>query len=140
MAYWLVKSEPDAFSWDEQVSRGKKGEPWSGVRNHAAKLNLQRMKKGDLAFFYHSNIGKEIVGVVEIAKEAFPDTTAEEGSPWVAVTTVAKAPFVKPITLAQIKTDPKLAEMALLKYSRLSVQPVTEAEWTHICKLGGVKA
>mgnify|MGYP001264912282 CR=1 FL=1 len=139
MAYWLGKYETHTFSWDEQVAPGKKGEPWSGVRNHAAKLNLMAMKTGELAFFYHSNIGKEIVGVVEIAKEAYPDPTAEAGSPWVAVTTVAKASFKTPVTLAQVKADPKLAEMALLKFSRLSVQPVTATEWAHICKLGGVK-
>ncbi|MBI1359941.1 MAG: EVE domain-containing protein [Alphaproteobacteria bacterium] len=140
MAYWLVKSEPDAFSWDDQVKRGKKGEPWSGVRNHTAKLNLMKMKTGDRAFFYHSNVGKEIVGVVEIAREAYSDPTAEEGSPWVCVDTVAVEPFKTPVTLDQMKADPKLSEMALIKFSRLSVQPVTAAEWKHVCKLGGVKA
>jgi predicted RNA-binding protein with PUA-like domain len=140
MAYWLMKSEPDVFGWDDQVKRGAKGEPWTGVRAHAAKLNLMKMKKGDKAFFYHSNIGKEIVGVVEIAKEAYPDPTAEAGAPWVCVDTVALTPFRTPVTLDAVKADPKLSEMALIKFSRLSVQPVTADEWKHICKLGGVKA
>jgi predicted RNA-binding protein with PUA-like domain len=138
MAYWLVKSEPDAFSWDEQVARGAKGEPWTGVRNHAAKLNLMRMKKGDRAFFYHSNIGKEIVGIVEVVKEAYPDPTDAKGV-FVCVDVKAVAPVPQPVTLAAIKAEPALAAMALLKYSRLSVQPVSAAEWKHVCKMGGVK-
>lgn len=139
MAHWLLKTEPEEFSWDMQVARGKKGEPWGGVRAHPAKLNLSRMKKGETGFFYHTGDERQIVGVVTIAKEAFPDPTAEEGTPWVAVTTVAHEPFKTPVTLAQIKEDPKLKEMALVKYGRLSVQPVTDAEWAYICKLGGVK-
>lgn len=138
MAYWLVKSEPDAFSWDEQVKRGAKGEPWTGVRNHTAKRNLQTMKKGELAFFYHSNEGKEIVGIVEIIKEAYKDPT-DEKEIFYAVDTKAVKPLPKPVTLETIKADPKLAEMALVKFSRLSVQPVTPAEWKYICKLGGLK-
>lgn len=140
MAYWLVKSEPDVFGWDDQVKRGAKGEPWTGVRNHTAKLNLKKMKKGEKAFFYHSNIGKEIVGVVEIAKEAYPDPTADEGAPWVCVDTVAIAPLKTPITLEAAKRDEALKDMFLVNNTRLSVQPVTDAEWKHICKLGGVKA
>lgn len=139
MAYWLVKSEPDAWSWDQQVKAGAKGTEWTGVRNHTAKLNLMKMKKGDRGFFYHSNEGKEIVGVVEIVKEAHPDPTAKAGDPWVVVDVKAVEPLPKPVTLVAIKADPKLKEMALLKYSRLSVQPVTADEWKHICKLGGVK-
>lgn len=139
MAYWLVKSEPDVFSWDDEVKSGKKGEPWTGVRNHAAKLNLMAMKKGEKAFFYHSNTGKDIVGVVEVVKEAYPDPTAKEG-PWVCVDIAAVAPLKKPVALDAIKVDPKLKDMALVKLSRLSVQPVTADEWKHICKLGGVKA
>ncbi len=138
MAYWLVKSEPDAFSWDEQVARGAKGEPWTGVRNHAAKLNLMRMRKGDRAFFYHSNVGKEIVGIVEVIREAYPDPTDAKGV-FVCVDVKAVAPVPRPVTLAAIKGEPALAEMALLKYSRLSVQPVTAAEWKHVCRMGGVK-
>ena len=139
MAYWLMKSEPDVFGWDDQVKRGAKGEPWTGVRNHTAKLNLIKMKKGDRAFFYHSNLGKEIVGIVEVAREAYPDPSAEAGSPWVCVDTVAIAPFKTPVTLDYAKTDPKLSEMALVKFTRLSVQPVSAEEWKHVCKLGGVK-
>jgi len=137
MAYWLMKSEPDAWSWDQQVGRGAKGEPWSGVRNHTAKQNLMKMKAGDRAFFYHSNIGKEIVGIVEVIREHFPDPTAAPGEPWMAVQVKAVAPLPKPVTLAAIKAEPKLADMALLRYSRLSVQPVTAAEWRLICRMGG---
>jgi predicted RNA-binding protein with PUA-like domain len=138
MAYWLVKSEPDSFSWDDQVSRGAKGEPWTGVRNHTARQNLKAMKKGDRAFFYHSNVGKEIVGIVEVIKEAYPDPT-DKTNVFVCVDVKAVAPVPKPVSLADIKQDKALADMALVKYSRLSVQPVTAAEWKHICKLGGVK-
>jgi predicted RNA-binding protein with PUA-like domain len=138
MRYWLVKSEPDAFSWDQQVANGV--EPWTGVRNHTAKLNLKAMKKGDLAFFYHSNVGKEIVGVVEVVREAYPDPTAEKGEPWVAVTTGAVEPLPKPVTLAAIKAEPKLKDMVLVKQGRLSVQPVTVDEWKLVCKMGGMKA
>jgi predicted RNA-binding protein with PUA-like domain len=138
MPYWLLKSEPDAFSWDELVKRGAKGEPWTGVRNHTAKLNLMKMKKGERGFFYHSNIGKEIVGICEIVRPAYPDPTAKAGEPWVAVDIKAVEPVPKPVTLAAIKAEPKLAEMALRKQSRLSVPPVTEAEWKIVCKMGGV--
>ena len=138
MNYWLVKSEPDAWSWDQQVKKGAKGEAWTGVRNHTAKLNLMKMKKGDLAFFYHSNIGKEVVGIVEVAREHYPDPTANAGDPWVVVDMVAREPLKMPVTLEAIKKEPKLKEMALLKYSRLSVQPVTAPEWKVICKMGGV--
>ena len=138
MAYWLMKSEPDAFSWDMQVKKGAKGELWSGVRNHTAKLSLMKMKKGDRAFFYHSNIGKDIVGVVEVIREHHPDPTAEKGAPWVVVDVAAVAPMPKPVSLDAIKTVPKLKDMALLKQSRLSVQPVTADEWKLICKLGGM--
>ena len=136
MNHWLVKSEPDAFSWDQQVANGV--EPWTGVRNHTAKLNLKAMRKGDRVFFYHSNIGKEVVGVVEVVREAYPDP-ATPGEPWVLVDFKAVKPFPKPVTLVAIKAEPKLAEMALVKLSRLSVQPVTEAEWTLVCEMGGYK-
>ena len=139
MAYWLVKSEPDAWSWDQQVAAGAKGTAWTGVRNHTAKLNLMKMKKGDRAFFYHSNEGKEIVGIVEVAREAYPDPTAEAGSPWVVVDMKAVNPVPKPVTLAAIKAQPQLKEMALLKQSRLSVQPVTADEWKRVCAMAGVK-
>ena len=140
MNYWLVKSEPDSWSWDQQVKKGAKGEAWSGVRNHTAKLNLMKMKKGDLAFFYHSNIGKEIVGIAEVAKEHYPDPTAKAGDPWVVVDMVARDPLKTPVTLEAIKKEPKLKEMALLKQSRLSVQPVTAEEWTLVCRMGGLQA
>ena len=136
-AYWLVKSEPDAFSWDQQVEN--QVEPWTGVRNHSAKLNLAAMKKGDLAFFYHSNIGKEIVGVVEVAREAYPDPSAEPGQPWVCVDMKAVRPMPRPVTLATIKADPALADLALVRLSRLSVAPVSAEHWRYICKLGGYK-
>jgi predicted RNA-binding protein with PUA-like domain len=137
MNYWLVKSEPDAFSWDQQVATGV--EPWTGVRSYQARNNLRAMKRGDRAFFYHSNEGKEIVGVVEVAREAYADPTAEKGD-WSCVDMRAVGPVPKPVTLAAIKADPALAGMALIKYSRLSVVPVTPEEWKHICKIGGYKA
>lgn len=135
MAYWLVKSEPDAFSWDQQVQNGV--EPWTGVRSHQAKNNLAAMKLGDQAFFYHSNIGKQIVGVVEVVREAYPDPTDEK---WVAVDMKAIAPFPTPVTLTQIKADPALSAMSLVRLSRLSVGPITDAEWKHVCALGGYKS
>lgn len=138
MQYWLVKSEPDAWSWDEQVKAGKKGTAWTGVRNHTAKLNMMKMKKGDRAFFYHSNVGKEIVGIVEIVKEAYPDPT-DASAKFFCVDVAALAPLQQPVTLAAIKADKRLTEMALLKQSRLSVQPVTAAEWKLICKIGGAE-
>jgi predicted RNA-binding protein with PUA-like domain len=135
MNYWLVKSEPDAFSWEQQV--GRKVEPWTGVRNHSAKLNLKAMRKGDLAFFYHSNIGKEIVGIVKVAKEAYADPTAEKGD-WVCVDMQAVRGLKTPVSLATIKADPRFAELALVRLSRLSVAPVSEAHWRLICEMGGV--
>jgi predicted RNA-binding protein with PUA-like domain len=139
MAYWLIKSEPDVWSWDEQVKAGPKGTAWTGVRNHTAKLNLMAMKKGERCFFYHSNVGKEIVGVAEIIREAYPDPEAKPGEPWVVVDVKALAPMPKPVGLAAVKTEPKLDGMALLKLSRLSVQPVTAGEWKTVCKMGGMK-
>jgi predicted RNA-binding protein with PUA-like domain len=138
MAHWLYKSEPFKWSWDDQVKAGAKGTHWDGVRNHLAKLNLMAMKKGDQGFFYHSNEGKEIVGIVEVIREAYPDPSAEPGEPWVVVDLKALKPFKRPISLAEVKADPKLSKMSLVTSMRLSVQPVTEAEWKHICKLGGV--
>ena len=139
MAYWLVKSEPNVWSWDQQVSKGAQGELWTGVRNHTAKLNLMKMKKGERAFFYHSNIGKEIVGVVEVIREHHPDPTAEQGEPWVVVDFKAVEPVPKPVKLEAVKAEPKLKDMALMKYSRLSVQPVTAEEWKMVCKMGGMR-
>jgi predicted RNA-binding protein with PUA-like domain len=134
MPFWLVKSEPDAFGWDQQVANGI--EPWTGVRNHMAKNNLKAMRLGDRAFFYHSNIGKEIVGIVEVAREAYPDPSAESGD-WVCVDMRAVGPMPQPVTLVQIKQDKALEGLALIRQSRLSVMPVTETHWSHICKLGG---
>jgi len=139
MAYWLIKSEPDTWSWDEQVKAGAKGTAWTGVRNHAAKLNLMRMKKGELCFFYHSNEGKEIVGIAEVIKEHYLDPT-DKTEKFVAVDVKATEPMTTPVTLAQVKVTAQLKNMALIKLSRLSVQPVTDAEWKAVCKMGGVKA
>lgn len=134
MAYWLIKSEPDAFSWSEQVKNGI--EPWTGVRNHQAKKNLAAMKVGDRAFFYHSNVGREIVGVVEVARDAYPDPTAADGK-WVCVDVRAIGPMPQPVTLAAMKADPDLADLALIRQSRLSVVPVSDAHWRHLCRMGG---
>jgi predicted RNA-binding protein with PUA-like domain len=139
MAYWLMKSEPGAWSWDQQVAKGAKGEAWSGIRNHQAKLNLMKMKKGDRAFFYHSNVGKEIVGIVEIIREAHPDPTAKAGEPWVVVDVQAIEPLPNPISIDVIKTEPKLKAMILINNTRLSVQPVSPEEWKIVCKMGGLK-
>jgi predicted RNA-binding protein with PUA-like domain len=138
MAYWLIKSEPDVWSFEQQTKKGAKGEAWTGVRNFTARRHLQEMKKGDRAFFYHSNVGKEIVGIVEVIKEAYPDPTAK-GEPWLVVDVKAVEALPEPVTLAAIKAEKKLKDMALVKYSRLSVQPVTEAEWKLVCKMGGKK-
>jgi predicted RNA-binding protein with PUA-like domain len=137
MAHWLVKSEPSTWSWDQQVAKGAKGEAWTGVRNHSAKLFMMQMKKGDRAFFYHSNEGKEVVGIVEIIREHYPDPTDESGK-FVCVDIKADRPLKTPVTLAAVKLEQRLSEMALIKLSRLSVQPVTEAEWKIVCKMGGL--
>jgi predicted RNA-binding protein with PUA-like domain len=138
MAYWLIKSEPGVFSWDDEVKSGPKGEAWTGVRNHQAKLNLMKMKKGDRAFFYHSNEGKEVVGVVEVVREHYPDPTAKAGEPWVVVDVKAVEPLRKPITLVDAKAEPRLKAMALVTNTRLSVQPVTADEWKTVCEMGGL--
>jgi len=138
MAYWLIKSEPGVFSWDDEVKSGVNGEAWTGVRNHQAKLNLMKMKKGDYAFFYHSNEGKEIVGVVEVVCEHYPDPTAKAGEPWVVVDVKAVEPLQKPVTLAEAKAEPRLKAMALVNNTRLSVQPVTADEWKTVRKMGGL--
>lgn len=141
MNYWLVKSEPDAFSWDQQVAN--RVEPWTGVRNHMARNNLRAMKKGDLAFFYHSNIGKEIVGIVRVAREAYPDPTVDGTGPkgdWVCVDMQAVGPMPRPVSLAAIKAEPRLADIALVRQSRLSVMPIAPEHWKLICRMGGWKA
>ncbi len=135
-ATWLMKSEPAVFSWERLLKDGAAG--WDGVRNHLAKRHLMSMKLGDLAFFYHSNVGREIVGIMRITKTTFPDPSDETGR-FVQVGVEPVAALKTPVTLLQIKADPQLAKMALVTQSRLSVQPVTPAEWQHICKLGGVR-
>jgi predicted RNA-binding protein with PUA-like domain len=137
LAHWLYKSEPSVWSWDDQVKAGAKGTHWDGVRNHAAKLNLMAMKKGERGFFYHSNEGKEIVGVVEVIKEAYPDPKDEKGV-FVMVDLKAVKPLARPVSLEAIKAEARLKEMALIKFSRLSVQPVTDAEWALVCEMGGI--
>ncbi|MDE2199333.1 MAG: EVE domain-containing protein [Rhodospirillales bacterium] len=133
MAHWLVKSEPDAFSWDQQVAN--RTEAWTGVRNFTARNNLRAMRRGDRAFFYHSNTGKEIVGIVEVVREAYPDPTAEGGD-WSCVDMRAVGQMPRPVTLAALKADPRFAELALIRLSRLSVVPVSDAHWALICALG----
>lgn len=136
MAYWLVKSEPFVYSWDQFVKDKSTG--WDGVRNYSARIYLRAMKKGDLVFFYHSNEGTEIKGVAKVTKEAYPDPTAKEGE-WVSVDLAPVKEFKKPVTLAQVKADNRLAEMALVRISRLSVSPVSEKEWKAIHDLAGIK-
>ncbi len=138
MAYWLLKTEPETFSWGDLTKKGAKGESWTGVRNFTARGHLKEMKKGDLAFFYHTGEEKQIVGIAETIKESYPDATDPKGV-FVTVDVKAVKPLPKAVTLASIKAEPRLKEMALVKYSRLSVQPVTAAEWTLVCKMGGLK-
>ena len=133
MAYWLVKSEPDAFSWQQQVENGV--EPWTGVRNAQAAKFLRSMAVGDRAFFYHSNVGKEIVGMVEVARAAYPDPTEETGR-WACVDMRALAPMPKPVGLAAIKAEPRLDGIALVRQSRLSVMPISDEHWALLCRMG----
>ncbi|OJT98419.1 MAG: ubiquinol-cytochrome C reductase [Alphaproteobacteria bacterium 65-7] len=138
MAYWLFKSEPDTWSWDQQKKKGARGEPWSGVRNHTAKQNMMKMKTGDLGFFYHSNEQKAVVGIVEVIGEYRPDPTDEKGRfGMVVVKAVQDMP--QPVTLAAAKANPRLSAMSLVTSFRLSVQPVTGAEWKEVCRMGGLK-
>ena len=137
MAHWLLKSEPNSWSWQQQVEAGAKGTPWNGVRNHSAKQNLMAMKIGDQAFFYHSGEGKEIVGIVTVTKPYYPDPTDKTGT-FGMVDVHADKPLKKPVSLAAVKAEPRLRDMALVKYARLSVQAVAEAEWKLVCKMGGV--
>jgi predicted RNA-binding protein with PUA-like domain len=135
MAYWLVKSEPFVYSWDQLVIDGRT--PWEGVRNYAARLHLRAMKMGDRCLFYHSNKGTEIVGIAEVCREAYPDTTTTED--WSAVDIKPVRALKKPVTLAEVKARPELAGMALIRLGRLSVQPVTPEEWTLIMRMAGEK-
>ena len=135
MGYWLIKSEPGTWSWEQHVKKGV--DAWTGVRNHQAKTHLKAMRKGDRAFFYHSGDGREIVGVSQVVKEAYPDPTDAAGA-FVCVDFKAVAALPTPVSLAAIKAQGKLADMVLVKNSRLSVQPVSAAEWAAIAKLGGL--
>ena len=137
MAHWLFKSEPSVWSYEMQVAAGKKGTSWNGVRNHSAKLNMMAMKLGDTAFFYHSNEGKAIVGIVEVIKLYYPDPTDESGK-FGMVDIKAVKPLPEPVTLEAVKAEKQLAKMALVANSRLSVQPVTAEEWALVCKMGGL--
>jgi predicted RNA-binding protein with PUA-like domain len=138
MAFWLFKTEAASWSWEQQKKRGAKGEPWSGVRNHQAANNMKAMVKGDLGFFYHSGEERRIVGIVEVISTYKPDPTDETGKfGLVAVKAVRDLP--KPVSLAEIKQTPTLSQMMLVKNSRLSVQPVTEAEWKLVCAMGGLR-
>lgn len=136
MARWLFKSEPETWSWDMQAAKGDAGQEWDGVRNFQARNNMKAMKKGDLGFFYHSGAERAVVGVVEVIAEAHADSTAEDGR-WQCVDLRAVAPMPAPVTLDACKAEPGLADMVLVKNSRLSVQPVTEAEWDIVCRMGG---
>lgn len=137
MAHWLIKSEPDVYSWDQLVK--DKQTRWDGVRNYAARIHLRAMKKGDQLFFYHSNKGMEIVGVGAVLREAYPDPTST-GDAWVAVDVKPVKKILKPVSLEQIKKEKKLAGMALVRLGRLSVQPVTDEEWNMVMKMGGMEA
>ena len=137
MAYWLFKSEPNTWSWDQQVAKGAQGEEWDGVRNYQARNNMRLMAIGDLGFFYHSQKEKAVVGIVEVVAQSHPDSTTDDER-WECVDIKAVAPVPNPVTLDMIKADMRLADMILVRNSRLSVQPVTEAEWALICEMGGV--
>jgi predicted RNA-binding protein with PUA-like domain len=138
MAHWLIKSEPFKWSWEQQVAAGETGTFWDGVRNHLAKKHLIAMQRGDRAFFYHSNEGLAIVGIVEVIREAYPDPTAELGEPWVVVDFAARQALPRPVSLAEVKATPALSKMSLVTSMRLSVQPVTDEEWALICSMGGL--
>lgn len=138
MAHWLLKSEPSSWSWDQQVEAGAKGTFWNGVRNHSAKLNLMAMKKGEKGFFYHSNEDKAVVGIVEIIKTYYPDHTDESGKFGMVDVKAVKA-LKKPVTLGEIKAEPRLKDMVLVNNSRLSVQPVSDEEWRVVLEMAGEK-
>ena len=139
MAYWLFKSEPDVWGWDHQVAKGDVGEEWGGVRNYQARNNMRAMKVGDLGFFYHSNIGKAVVGIVEVCRESAPDSTTDDPR-WDCVMIKAVEPLKTPVTLDACKVEPGLENMALVKNTRLSVQPVTAEEWQIVRRMGGLPA
>ncbi|MCE8544414.1 EVE domain-containing protein [Ruegeria pomeroyi] len=135
MAYWLFKSEPETWGWDDQVAKGDAGEEWDGVRNYQARNFMREMALGDRGFFYHSQSDKAVVGIVEVCAEVHPDSKADDPR-WECVDIKAVRPFQQPVTLDQIKADTRLSDMVLVRNSRLSVQPVTEAEWRMICAMG----
>ena len=137
MRYWLFKSEPSVWGWDDQVAKGDDGEEWDGVRNYRARNFMREMALGDLGFFYHSQKEKAVVGIVKVCREAHPDSTTDDAR-WECVDIKAVEPLKTHITLDDIKADPRLTEMVLVKNSRLSVQPVTPEEWQIICALGGI--
>ncbi|WP_295048187.1 EVE domain-containing protein [uncultured Paracoccus sp.] len=137
MAYWLFKSEPDVFGWDDLVAKGDTGEEWDGVRNYQARNFMRAMKKGDRGLFYHSNIGKEAVGIVQVIAEAHPDSTADDPK-WECVDIKAVKPLPRAVSLDQAKQEPALKDMVLVNNSRLSVQPVTDAEWARIMAMAGL--
>ena len=137
MNYWLFKSEPSTWSWDDQAAKGEAGEEWDGVRNYQARNMMRQMRIGDRGFFYHSQKDKEIVGIVEVIAESHPDSTTEDAR-WDCVDIKAIAPVKTPVTLEMCKSDPRLADMVLVNNTRLSVQPVTNDEWRIICELAGV--
>ena len=136
-AYWLFKTEPSTHSWERQKSKGRKGEPWDGVRNFMARNNMVAMQLGDLGFFYHSGEGKEVVGIVEVCATAHPDPKDDTGV-WKCVDVRAVCDVPSPVTLAAAKANPKLSNMALVRTSRLSVQPVRPDEWAEVCRMGGL--
>ena len=135
--FWLFKSEPDKFSWDDLIAKGKKGEEWDGVRNYLARNNMREMRLGDLGFFYHSNAGKDIVGICEVCALSHQDSTTDDER-WDCVDVRAVCEMPTPVTLGDVKDNPKLSDMALVTSMRLSVQPVTAAEWAVVCKMGGL--
>ncbi len=137
MAYWLFKSEPFKWSWDEQKAKGEAGEEWDGIRNYQARNNMRAMKIGDLGFFYHSNEGLNVVGIVEVCAESHPDSTTDDER-WDCVDVKAVCDMPEPVTLKAVKANPKLADMSLVTSMRLSVQPVTEDEWLEVCSMGGL--
>ena len=137
MNYWLFKSEPNTWSWDQQVAKGDVGEEWDGVRNYQARNFMRAMAIGDRGFFYHSLKEKAVVGIVEVCALAHPDSTTDDDR-WECVDIRAIEPLKSPVTLEMVKADPRLAEMVLVKNSRLSVQPVTPAEWAIVCEMGGL--
>ena len=137
MAHWLFKSEPEVWGWDHQVAKGDAGEEWHGVRNYQARNNMRAMKVGDRGFFYHSRTGLEIVGIVEVIATSHPDSTTDDPR-WDCVDIKAVKPLKRPVTLEQCKVEPRLKDMVLVNNTRLSVQPVSDAEWKVICELGGL--